>query len=96
MNLDNLKHIMSSNYTLLKFAILDSILIIWACARIPMHLILLSSTKHICSHAAIHIKDLTAIVCLLVSLLKATQESSAFLPQNNNPCASFKSEVLSV
>lgn len=87
---------MSSNYTLLKFAILDSIMIIWTCARIPMHLILLSSTKQICSHAAIHIKDLTAIAYLPVSLWKAAQVSSAFLSQNNNPCASFESEVLSV
>lgn len=87
---------MSSNDTFLKFAILDLIMIVCACARIPMQLILLSLFKQICSHVAIHIKDLITTACLPVSLWKATKALSAFLPPKNNQCVSFEREVMSV
>lgn len=84
---------MTSNDTFLIFAILDLIMIICACACIPMHLILLSLIKQICSHVAIHLKYLITIACLSVSLWKATKVLSAFLPQNNNQYVSFEREV---
>lgn len=93
MNLDNLKCITSSNDTFLKFAILDLIMIICACARIPMHLILLSLIKQICSYVAIHIKDLITTTSLPVSLWKATKVLSAFLPHKNNRYASSEQKL---